>query len=304
MPATLFYQGALRREMHEGGEGSREGGASHAEGGWRLRMGNLTLLGIALLAPVLIGGWAEPAEPCSAHRLLPAYAHNDYYNQHPLEDALALGFQGVEADYVFVNGHLLVAHNRREARETRTLEALYLAPLRRRVQRCGWVQSRQRGFLLSIESKEKSPDGYAALRQLFRSYADLLGTREKPGPVRVVLVGWHPPLSQITADSAPPVMVQARITRSRLELPAGDTTLIGMVSLDYGKTMRWKGRGPPSHDDDRTLERIGEARRLLPGRIVRAYEVPPDTTVYQRLRLAGVDLIGLKDLQQGPQLVP
>jgi hypothetical protein len=165
MPATLFYQGALRREMHEGGEGSREGGASHAEGGWRLRMGNLTLLGIALLAPVLIGGWAEPAEPCSAHRLLPAYAHNDYYNQHPLEDALALGFQGVEADYVFVNGHLLVAHNRREARETRTLEALYLAPLRRRVQRCGWVQSRQRGFLLSIESKEKSPDGYAALRQ-------------------------------------------------------------------------------------------------------------------------------------------
>jgi len=105
--------------------------------------------------------------------------------------------------------------------------------------------------------------------------ADLLGTRDKPGPVRVVLVGCHPPLSQIAADSAPPVMVQARITRSGLELPAGDTTLIGMVSLDYGKTMRWKGRGPPSDDDGRTLERIGEARRLLPGRIVRAMRCRP-----------------------------
>jgi hypothetical protein len=37
MPSTLFYQGALRREMHEGGEGSRRGGASQAEEGRRQR---------------------------------------------------------------------------------------------------------------------------------------------------------------------------------------------------------------------------------------------------------------------------
>ena len=65
--------------------------------------------------------------------------------------------------------------------------------------------------------------------------ADLLGTRDKPGPVRVVLVGWHPPLSQIAADSAPPVMLFSGL---------------------------------------------------------------------QPLRLAGMDLIGLKDPQQGLQLAP
>ncbi len=65
MPSTLFYQGALRREMHKGGEGSRRGGA----------------------------------QPCSASRLLPAYAHNDDYNSTRWRTPL-LGFQGVEADYV------------------------------------------------------------------------------------------------------------------------------------------------------------------------------------------------------------
>ena len=267
-------------------------------------IGDLAMLGVLVLGTGLIRGPVQDAPPCSVPRLLPAYAHNDYYNHHPLSDALALGFQGVEADYVFVNGRLLVAHSRREASETRTLEQLYLVPLRQRVQRCGWVQSPQHAFLLNLESKEKSPDGYRALLQLLRFYADLFGTRNKPGPVQVVLVGWHPPLSQIAADSGPPVTVQARITSTGLELPEGDTTLIGMVSLDYGKAMRWTGQGTPSEHDGRTLARIGEARRLLPGRIVRAYDVPPDSAVYHGLRQAGVDLIGLKDLQQGARLAP
>ena len=165
------------------------------------------MLGLLALGAGLIGGPVQSAPPCSVPRLLPAYAHNDYYNHHPLNDALAAGFQGVEADYVFVNGRLLVAHSRREAGEARTLERLYLLPLRQRVQRCGWVQSPQRAFLLNIESKEKSPDGYRALRQLLRSCADLLGIRNKPGPVQVVLVGWHPPLSLMAADSNPPATV-------------------------------------------------------------------------------------------------
>ncbi|MFL5473494.1 MAG: hypothetical protein ACJ8AM_14165 [Gemmatimonadales bacterium] len=267
-------------------------------------MGKLTMPRIALLATGLIGAWSQSHGPCSAPRLLPAYAHNDYYNRHPLEDGLALGFQGVEADYILVNGRLLVAHSRRDARETRTLEGLYLAPLRLRIQHCGWVQSPEQAFLLNIKSKENSLDGYRVLRQLLRSYADLFGTRDNPGPVRAVLVGWHPSLSQIAADSGPLIAVQARITRSGLELPEGDTTLIGMVSLDYGETMRWKGQGELTQDDRRTLERIKEVHRLLPGRTIRAYDVPPDSAVYHRLLQAGVDLIGLKDLQQGQRLAP
>src|SRR3954465_11204915 len=106
-----------------------------------MNMGLCTMLGAVAWGASLSASSAKSTQPCTAPPLLPAYAHNDYYNRHPLDDALALGFQGVEADYVFVNGRLLVAHSRREASENRTLEGLYLAPLRVRVQRCGWVQS-------------------------------------------------------------------------------------------------------------------------------------------------------------------
>jgi hypothetical protein len=175
------------------------------------------------------------AQQCSTPALLPAYAHNDYYNAHPLQDALALGYQGVEADYVLVGRRLLVAHNRREAKWSRTLELLYLAPLRARVQRCGWVLAHGRSFLLNIESKEKSLAAYRALRELLRTYSDIIGTSTRPGAVQVVLVGWHPPLGELAVDSVSLLTVQARLTRSGLELPEGDTALVGMVSLDYGR---------------------------------------------------------------------
>src|SRR4051794_11488643 len=59
-----------------------------------------------------------------------AHAHNDYQHVRPLLDALHHGFGSVEADIYLVDGALLVAHDRDSVRADRTLEALYLAPLR------------------------------------------------------------------------------------------------------------------------------------------------------------------------------
>ena len=63
-----------------------------------------------------------------------AHAHNDYRHKHPLLDALDNGFCSVEADIYLVDGKLLVAHDRSAVKPERTLEALYLEPLRKRVQ--------------------------------------------------------------------------------------------------------------------------------------------------------------------------
>jgi hypothetical protein len=253
---------------------------------------NFSAISILLLA---FPSQVSPQQ-CTPRPLLPAYAHNDYLNPHPLQDALALGYQGVEADYVLVEGELLVAHGRADAMRGRTLEGLYLAPLRERVRRCGWVQSPNRPFLLTIEYKERGPQGYEALHELLKKYADILRTWSAPGPVRVVLVGWHPPLRVLAADSLRLATVQARVTRSGVSVPEGDTALVGLVSLDYGKTMEWKGSGALSSEDQRTLGHIAAARRALPGRTIRAYDVPMIPKVYQALRNAGVDLIGIKEV--------
>src|SRR5437660_12843662 len=61
-----------------------------------------------------------------------AHAHNDYEHPRPLFDALDQGFCSVEADIYLVDGQLLVAHNRPDVKPERTLEKLYLDPLRAR----------------------------------------------------------------------------------------------------------------------------------------------------------------------------
>src|SRR5689334_22425965 len=61
-----------------------------------------------------------------------AHAHNDYEHARPLLDALDQGFGSVEADIYLVDGQLLVAHNRQDVKRERTLEKLYLAPLKQR----------------------------------------------------------------------------------------------------------------------------------------------------------------------------
>src|SRR4051812_22414032 len=68
---------------------------------------------------------------------LPAHSHNDYEQTRPLFDTLAHGFLSVEADIWFQNEKLLVAHTPLAWKPDRTLQSLYLDPLRERVKRNG-----------------------------------------------------------------------------------------------------------------------------------------------------------------------
>src|SRR5213596_3180460 len=69
--------------------------------------------------------------------LIHAHAHNDYEHKRPLLDALDHGFCSVEADIWLINGKLFVAHDFRDVKTNRTLESLYLEPLRERVRKNG-----------------------------------------------------------------------------------------------------------------------------------------------------------------------
>src|SRR5262245_49224155 len=75
--------------------------------------------------------------PSRVEPLPRAHAHNDYEHARPLLDALDHGFCSVEADVYLTDGALLVAHERKDVRPGRTLETLYLDPLRERVKANG-----------------------------------------------------------------------------------------------------------------------------------------------------------------------
>src|SRR6267378_249318 len=85
---------------------------------------HLLSLGLSLVSVV-----AQPTPLTQVH------AHNDYMHTRPLMDALDQGFCSVEADIFLVDGKLLVAHTRTMTKPERTLQALYLDPLRERVKK-------------------------------------------------------------------------------------------------------------------------------------------------------------------------
>ena len=66
--------------------------------------------------------------------LLRAHAHNDYEHERPLLEALDRGFSSVEVDIHLVGGELLVAHDLEDVVEGKTIQRLYLDPLRAHVE--------------------------------------------------------------------------------------------------------------------------------------------------------------------------
>src|SRR5690606_13331428 len=105
-----------------------------------------------------------------------AHAHNDYAHKRPLFDALARGFTSVEADIFLTDaGQLLVGHERSELRPGRSLEKLYLEPLRKLARaNKGSVHPGGGPFYLLIDIKTDGKKTYAVLDKLLAKYADVL----------------------------------------------------------------------------------------------------------------------------------
>ena len=109
-----------------------------------------------------------------------AHAHNDYHNARPLLDALAHGFCSVEADVFLVDGKLFVGHSRSELKPERTLQELYLDPLRRRVRENGGRVYRDGPPLtLLIDIKSDGEETYAALAKVLAQYSGILTSVHK-----------------------------------------------------------------------------------------------------------------------------
>src|SRR5439155_7031381 len=107
--------------------------------------------------------------------LIHTHAHNDYEHKRPLFDALDHGFCSVEADIYLVEGQLLVAHNRSQVNPDRTLQKLYLDPLRVRVKKNrGRVYAGGPEVMLLIDIKTDWKTTYPVLRETLKQCADML----------------------------------------------------------------------------------------------------------------------------------
>ncbi len=112
---------------------------------------------ISIVALPTLGGcsrrlWSKEPQPIEP--IVAGHAHNDYEHHRPLFDAMENGFCSVEVDIHLVDGELLVAHDRHQTTKGKTLQNLYLDPLRQRVRtNSGSVYPDGGEFTLMIDIK-------------------------------------------------------------------------------------------------------------------------------------------------------
>lgn len=249
------------------------------------------------------GGATAPAAPFGTMRVgtMRMHAHNDYLHARPLLDALERGAGSVEADVHLVGGALLVAHHRDSVAVGRTLERLYLDPLRARLARPG-APSPADPLVLLIDVKSAAGPTYAAVERALGRYPDVVtrfaGDSVLARPVLVVLSGERA-VDAVRAAPVRHVALDGRLADLDAPGPGPSPRLMPLVSAAWEQVTPWRGDRPPPPGLADSLRRV-VARAHAAGRRVRFWGTPDATPerarVWRLLREAGVDYLNADDL--------
>jgi len=237
--------------------------------------------------------------------ILSGHSHNDYLRQTPLWDALSLGFISFEVDIYLVDGTLLVGHDEEDLDADRTLQALYLDPLRDHVRaHDGWVYPSKHSLDLLIDIKSDARSTYRALRAVLGQYSEMLttysDTQVRTNAISVIVSG-NRPRRLMLGEGVRAASYDGRfedIDGSGARVPAN---FISVISDDWEDHFRWRGVGSLSERDARRLaERVEEAHRA--GYRLRLWNIPspegrPIEDVWSQLLDAGVDLLSIDDVE-------
>ncbi len=246
----------------------------------------LHLLGVAALAQ----------EPARFPLLTCAHAHNDYEHTRPLLDALDHGFCSVEADVWLVEGQLLVAHTSKAVRKDRTLQRLYLDPLRERVEKNGGrVYAGGPTVTLLIDFKSAATNTYRALLTALKPYEKMLTTfypdRTATNAITVIISG-NRPREWMAAEPVRRAGYDGHL--DELE-SAASPQLMPLISDNWAKHFKWRGQEALPAEERSKLKAL-VAKAHAQGKRIRFWNIPDTPVAWTALLEAGVDLINTDKL--------
>jgi len=262
---------------------------------WRTESGFVFMLSCAGL--FVLAGCA--VFPKAVHPLPQAHAHNDYEHSRPLLDALEQGFCSVEADVWLVDGRLLVAHDLKDTKPERTLQALYLEPLAARVAGNGGRVFRDGPpFTLMVDVKSDAANTYVALREALRPFENMLtrfhADKTETNAVAVIVSG-NRARSLMAGETNRFAAYDGRLA----DLDSADSRhLVPLISDNWTHHFTWRARvqdGSFPDSERRKLKGLAD-RAHAQGRRLRLWATPDTPAMWAELCTAGVDLINTDDL--------
>jgi hypothetical protein len=247
---------------------------------------------------ILVGVALGAGDSAAPRPLVRAHSHNDYEHKRPLLDALEQGFCSVEADVHLIQGTLLVGHDPRELRPDRTLQSLYLEPLKRRInQNGGRVYRGGPTVTLMIDVKSEARSSYLALKEALKPYQDLLttfrGETIEPRAITIVISG-NRDRKTMSGEAVRYAALDGRLEDLDATTPP-PAALVAWVSSPWNKVFKWDGKGEMPAEYRAKLKDL-VTRAHAQKRLIRFWESPDTIDTWKALSDAGVDLINTDDL--------
>ena len=237
------------------------------------------------------------------NRLFPAHAHNDYEHERPLFDALSYNFKSIEADVFSVGDSLFVAHDFEDIKKGRTLQKLYLNPLKKRIEKNnGSVYGNGEEIILLIDIKDDGLKTYQILDRILKNYESILTIFEngekKTGNVMVVISG-NRPFEFMESQKIRYAGFDGRLENLDSNI---SPTLMPLVSDNWRKYFSWDGTGEMPLDQQKTLNAYSMKAKNQ-GYILRFWGTPNLTrsqraAVWGELKEAEVGLTGADNLKE------
>jgi hypothetical protein len=226
------------------------------------------------------------------------HAHNDYEHARPLFDALDQGFTSVEADIFLKNDQLLIGHSGLDLKPERTLEKLYLDPLRERARANGGrIYRKGPQFYLLIDVKTAAGPTYQRLNEVLSHYADIL-TTIRDGKIETRAV-----TAVVSGNRDKAAMREQKVRYAGLDGRAADldgtdsADLMPWISDRWGSLFRWNGEGPmPAAERARLQEMVRKTHAQ--GKQLRFWATPEKESFWGELHAARVDLINTDKLAE------
>jgi alkaline phosphatase len=212
------------------------------------------------------------------------FAHNDYVQPLPLQNAYANEVGFIEADVFLIDNALLVAHTRLEINKLKTLEALYLKPLATFADKNkGFIyENHNKDLTLIIDLKTDGERILTALVEKLQMYPQLLACKN----FHVAVSGDMPPPDQWKNY---PEFIQFD-GRPGISCTPDQLTRIALISQNFKQYSRWNGKGEMPKEDQIKLSEVIKSIHAI-GKPVRFWAIPDFAGGWEQLMKLNVDVL-------------
>lgn len=235
-------------------------------------------------ALVVFGLLLQAQGLCQAYSASSVFAHNDYARDIPFYTAYDLQVGFIEADVFLADSQLMVAHHKHEIVNHRTLEGLYLKPLRDKIiTNSGYVYgSRDKTLTLMIDLKTEAVATLDAVVKAIRKFPELVDCRtlfimisgNVPSPER-----WTNYPTFISFDGRP----GNQYTRDQWQR-------IRMISTGFRQHITWDGLGVLPEDAITTMQALAREAHARE-KPFRFWATPDSENAWKELMRVKADVI-------------